>query len=712
MTKTKLTVYHLSLVIEKARGEFTLADNLVIVESPAKAKTIEKYLGKRYKVIASMGHVRDLPRSQMGVDVEDNYEPKYITIRGKGPVVKDLKKYAKKAKKVFLASDPDREGEAIAWHLSKILELEESKENRVVFNEITKDAVKESFKHPRGIEMNLVDAQQARRILDRLVGYNISPVLWKKVKKGLSAGRVQSVALRLVIDRENEIRNFKPEEYWSIEGEFRYKKSKFTAKFLHYKNKPYKLKTKKDVEKITSELNGDAFEITNVNKKEKTRYPANPFTTSTLQQEAARKLNFKARKTMMLAQQLYEGIDLKRQGTVGLITYMRTDSTRISQTAKDEAKSYIEEKYGTEYTSNRKTKGKQGDQDAHEAIRPTSTLRTPDEMKAYLTRDQHRLYKLIWERFVASQMAPAILDTVALDVTQNDIKFRANGQTIKFKGFMTLYVEAKDDKDNDKENKLPKLNQGDKVTATQIEPAQHFTQPPPRYTEARLVKTLEELKIGRPSTYAPTIDTIQKRNYVKLESKRFVPTELGEIVYEQVKDYFPEIIDVEFTVNMETLLDKIAEGNIGWRKVIDNFYGSFKLDVARAEEEMEKVEIKDEPAGEDCEVCGAPMVIKMGRYGKFMACSNFPDCRNTKAIVKTIGVTCPKCKDGDVVERKSKKNRLFYGCSNYPECDFISWDKPIGRDCPKCNHYLMEHKKGRSSQVICSNCDYKEEVQK
>ncbi|MBC3066280.1 type I DNA topoisomerase [Staphylococcus hominis] len=689
-----------------------MADNLVIVESPAKAKTIEKYLGKRYKVIASMGHVRDLPRSQMGVDVEDNYEPKYITIRGKGPVVKDLKKYAKKAKKVFLASDPDREGEAIAWHLSKILELEESKENRVVFNEITKDAVKESFKHPRGIEMNLVDAQQARRILDRLVGYNISPVLWKKVKKGLSAGRVQSVALRLVIDRENEIRNFKPEEYWSIEGEFRYKKSKFTAKFLHYKNKPYKLKTKKDVEKITSELNGDEFEITNVNKKEKTRYPANPFTTSTLQQEAARKLNFKARKTMMLAQQLYEGIDLKRQGTVGLITYMRTDSTRISQTAKDEAKSYIEEKYGTEYTSNRKTKGKQGDQDAHEAIRPTSTLRTPDEMKAYLTRDQHRLYKLIWERFVASQMAPAVLDTMALDVTQNDIKFRANGQTIKFKGFMTLYVEAKDDKDNDKENKLPKLNQGDKVTATQIEPAQHFTQPPPRYTEARLVKTLEELKIGRPSTYAPTIDTIQKRNYVKLESKRFVPTELGEIVYEQVKDYFPEIIDVEFTVNMETLLDKIAEGDIGWRKVIDNFYGSFKLDVARAEEEMEKVEIKDEPAGEDCEVCGAPMVIKMGRYGKFMACSNFPDCRNTKAIVKTIGVTCPKCKDGDVVERKSKKNRLFYGCSNYPECDFISWDKPIGRDCPKCNHYLMQHKKGRSSQVICSNCDYKEEVQK
>ncbi|MBM6507149.1 type I DNA topoisomerase [Staphylococcus pasteuri] len=690
----------------------TLADNLVIVESPAKAKTIEKYLGKRYKVIASMGHVRDLPRSQMGVDTEDNYEPKYITIRGKGPVVKELKKHAKKAKKVFLASDPDREGEAIAWHLSKILELEDSKENRVVFNEITKDAVKDSFKHPRGIEMDLVDAQQARRILDRLVGYNISPVLWKKVKKGLSAGRVQSVALKLVIDRENEIRNFKPEEYWTIEGEFRYKKSKFTAKFLHYKNKPYKLNKKDDVEKITAALDGDEFEITNVNKKEKTRNPANPFTTSTLQQEAARKLNFKARKTMMVAQQLYEGIDLKKQGTVGLITYMRTDSTRISDQAKSEAKNYIIDKYGNEYVSKRKATGKQGDQDAHEAIRPSSTLRTPDDMKPFLTRDQHRLYKLIWERFVASQMAPAILDTIALDVTQNDIKFRANGQTIKFKGFMTLYVETKDDQDSEKENKLPKLEQGDKVTATQIEPAQHFTQPPPRFTEARLVKTLEELKIGRPSTYAPTIDTIQKRNYVKLDSKRFMPTELGEIVYEQVKEYFPEIIDVEFTVNMETLLDKIAEGDTNWRKVVGDFYNSFKQDVERAEEEMEKIEIKDEPAGEDCEVCGSPMVIKMGRYGKFMACSNFPDCRNTKAIVKTIGVKCPTCKDGDVVERKSKKNRIFYGCSNYPECEFISWDKPIGRDCPKCNHYLVEKKKGRSSQVTCSNCDYKEEVQK
>ncbi|MFB3245232.1 type I DNA topoisomerase, partial [Staphylococcus pseudintermedius] len=606
-----------------------MADNLVIVESPAKAKTIEKYLGKKYKVIASMGHVRDLPRSQMGVDVEHDYEPKYITIRGKGPVVKDLKRHAKKAKKVFLASDPDREGEAIAWHLANILELEDSKENRVVFNEITKDAVKESFKHPRGIEMDLVDAQQARRVLDRLVGYNISPVLWKKVKKGLSAGRVQSVALRLVIDRENEIRNFKPEEYWSIEGEFRYGKSKFNAKFLHYKDKPFKLATKDDVTVITKALDGNQFTVSNVTKKEKTRKPANPFTTSTLQQEAARKLNFKARKTMMVAQQLYEGIDLKRKGTIGLITYMRTDSTRISKDAQNEAKQFIESEYGSAYLSKVTKKGKQGDQDAHEAIRPTSTLRTPAEMKDYLTRDQYRLYKLIWERFVASQMAPAILDTVAVDLTQNDVKFRANGQTIKFKGFMTLYVETDDDKGKEKENRLPKLEVGNEVLATKIDPAQHFTQPPPRYTEARLVKTLEELKIGRPSTYAPTIDTIQKRNYVKNESKRFVPTELGEIVHEQVKEYFPEIIDVDFTVNMETLLDKIADGDVAWKKVVGDFFNSFKQDVERAEKEMEKVEIKDEPAGEDCEVCGNPMVIKMGRYGKFMACSNFPDCRNT-----------------------------------------------------------------------------------
>lgn len=689
-----------------------MAENLVIVESPAKAKTIEKYLGKKYKVIASMGHVRDLPRSQMGIDVEDDFEPRYITIRGKGPVVQELKKHAKKAKRVYLASDPDREGEAIAWHLAHILNIDEKEKSRVVFNEITKDAVKESFKSPREIQHELVDAQQARRALDRLVGYNISPVLWKKVKKGLSAGRVQSVALKLIIDRENEILNFKPEEYWTIDGLFEHKKVTFKAKFLHENNKPKKLTNDKDVKAIVSQLKSDMFDVTDVSKKEKLRHPAKPFITSSLQQEAARKLNFKARKTMMLAQQLYEGIDLKKQGVTGLITYMRTDSTRISDQAKTEAASYIKDTYGESYLTKQKASGKkEGAQDAHEAIRPTSCLRTPAEMKAYLSRDQHRLYKLIWERFMASQMAPAVIDTVAVDLTQGPIKFRANGQTVKFKGFMSVYIEGQDDSDDDGENKLPELVVGDKVKAKDIEENQHFTQPPPRYTEARLVKTLEEKGIGRPSTYAPTLDTIQKRNYVKVDQKKFYPTELGMIVNESVKEYFPEIIEVDFTANMEALLDRVANGEIEWKKVISTFYDDFKINVERAETEMEKIEIKDEPAGEDCEKCGSPMVIKMGRYGKFMACSNFPDCRNTKAIVKTIGVPCPKCEDGQVVERKSKKNRIFYGCSNFPECDYTSWDKPVARKCPKCGTQLVERKKGKSIQVVCPNGDYEEKAQ-
>ncbi|UBH14040.1 type I DNA topoisomerase [Macrococcus armenti] len=687
-----------------------LAENLVIVESPAKAKTIEKYLGKKFKVVASMGHVRDLPRSQMGVDTENDFDPRYITIRGKGPIVQELKKHAKRAKHVYLASDPDREGEAIAWHLAHILNIDEQADSRVVFNEITKDAVKESFKHPRKIEQNLVDAQQARRVLDRLVGYNISPVLWKKVKKGLSAGRVQSVALKLIIDREEEINAFKPEEYWTIDGLFEFKKKQFKAKFLHEQNKPKKLKQESDVKAIVSQLKSDQFKVTDVTKKEKLRNPAQPFTTSSLQQEAARKLNFKARKTMMLAQQLYEGIDLKKQGTVGLITYMRTDSTRISDTAKNEAASYIEAQYGKEYLSKRKGKSG-GAQDAHEAVRPTSVLRTPNDMKPFLSRDQLRLYKLIWERFMASQMAAAVIDTVSVDLVQDNIKFRANGQTVKFKGFMSVYIEGQDEESDEGENKLPVLSVGDEVKAVNIDENQHFTQPPPRYTEARLVKTLEEKGIGRPSTYAPTLDTIQKRNYVKVDQKKFYPTELGIIVNESVKEYFPEIIDIDFTVNMETLLDKIASGDMDWKKVIATFYGDFKTHVERAESEMEKIEIKDEPAGEDCEKCGSPMVYKMGRYGKFMACSNFPDCRNTKAIVKTIGVPCPKCKDGEVVERKSKKNRIFYGCNNFPECDYLSWDKPIARNCPKCETQLVERKKGKQTQVVCTNCDYDEKPQ-
>lgn len=687
-----------------------MADNLVIVESPAKAKTIEKYLGKRYKVVASMGHLRDLPRSQMGIDTENNYEPKYITIRGKGPLLKDLKKEAKKAKKVFLASDPDREGEAIAWHLAHALG-EDNDYYRVVFNEITKDAVKESFKHPSEINQDLVDAQQARRILDRLVGYNISPVLWKKVKKGLSAGRVQSVALRLIIDRENEIRKFKPEEYWTIESDFKYKRSEFKGKFNSVKNEKVKLNTKEDVDKVLAKISGEEFTVDKVVKKEKKRFPANSFTTSSLQQEAARKLNFKARKTMMVAQQLYEGIDIKGEGTVGLITYMRTDSTRISPVAKNEAAGYIEETFGKEYLGAAKQqKAGAQSQDAHEAVRPTSSLRTPANMKQYLSRDQHRLYKLIWDRFIASLMAPAVLDTVRMDMTNNGVMFRSNGQTIKFKGFMQIYIEGNDDGEEDMNNRLPVIEEGETVKSLKITPNQHFTQPPPRYTEARLVKTLEELGIGRPSTYAPTIDTIQKRNYVRMDQKRFMPTEIGEIVNQSMEEYFPNIIDVDFTKTMEADLDSVAEGDASWVKIIDDFYKEFEPRVERAEEEMEKIEIKDEPVGEDCEKCGSPMVYKMGRYGKFKACSNFPDCRNTKAIVKSIGVTCPKCKKGDVIERKSKKNRIFYGCDQYPECDFISWDRPIGRDCPKCEHHLVEAKKGKNAQVKCSNCDYTEKV--
>lgn len=705
------SVYHLLLNTEINWEAIILADNLVIVESPAKAKTIGKYLGKRYKVVASMGHVRDLPRSQTGIDVENNYEPKYITIRGKGPLLTQLKRDAKKAKKIFLASDPDREGEAIAWHLATALG-ENNEYHRVVFNEITKEAVKESFKHPREMDIQLVDAQQARRMLDRLVGYNISPVLWKKVKKGLSAGRVQSVALKLIIDRENEIRNFKPEEYWSIEGTFKYKRSKFTGKFYKLKEDKQKTKlpNKETVDKILSKLSGDSFIVDSIEKKEKLRYPAYPFTTSTLQQEAARKLNFRARKTMMLAQQLYEGIDIKKQGTIGLITYMRTDSTRISPVAKEEGFNFIEKEYGKDYVLRRKDKKTEGAQDAHEAVRPTSILRTPEEMKPYLTRDQYRLYKLIWDRYTASMMAPAVFDTVRVDLNNNDVIFRSNGQTLKFNGFLRVYEEGTDEKEEDKENRIPELSENDEVKSEQIDPKQHFTQPPPRYTEARLVKTLEESGIGRPSTYAPTIETIQKRNYVKLDQRRFVPTELGEIVNEQVTEYFPDIIDVAFTKEMEEQLDEIAEGKKGWVEVIDQFYKGFSPQVEKAESEMEKIEIKDEPAGIDCEKCGSPMVYKMGRYGKFMACSNFPECRNTKPIVKKIGVSCPKCKEGEVIERKSKKGRIFYGCDKYPDCDFVSWDKPIGRDCPKCEHYLVETRKGKNVKVKCSNCDYEEDA--
>lgn len=695
-----------------------MSDFLVIVESPAKAKTIERYLGKKYTVKASMGHIRDLPKSQMGIDFENNYKPKYITIRGKGPILKELKAAAKKAKKVFLAADPDREGEAIAWHLANSLELDINSKCRVVFNEITEDAIKESFKHPRSINMDLVNAQQARRILDRAVGYSISPLLWKKVKKGLSAGRVQSVAVRLIIDREKEINEFKQEEYWTVTGRFLKGKTVFEAELYGYageKNtEKIELKSEEDVKAVLEKIDGNEFKIVRVSKKERKRNPAPPFTTSSLQQEAARKLNFRAKKTMTLAQQLYEGIDLGKEGTIGLITYMRTDSTRISETARKEAAAYIESTFGKEYlyTQKRPEKKANNAQDAHEAIRPTSVMRDPDSIKEYLTMDQLRLYRLIWERFVASQMAPAVMDTMSVDLQNGDIVFRATGSKIKFPGFMKVYVEGTDDNNSEekkKNNMLPELNEGDIVIKKDLEPKQHFTQPPPRYTEARLVKTLEELGIGRPSTYAPTIDTIQKRGYVALENKRFVPTELGEVVVNLMKEYFPDIIDIEFTAQMEKNLDNIEEGKVQWVSVVDDFYRKFSKDLEVAEKEIEKIEIKDEPAGEDCELCGHPMVYKMGRYGKFMACSNFPECRNTKPIVKQMGVKCPKCGEGNIVERKSKKRRVFYGCDRYPQCDFVSWDKPIPRKCPKCEGLLVEKKAKKGVRIQCVNCDYTED---
>ncbi|MGY3724771.1 DNA topoisomerase-1 [Granulicatella balaenopterae] len=685
--------------------------NLVIVESPTKAKTIERYLGKNFKVVASKGHLRDLPKSTMGIDVENNYEPHYISIRGKGDLIKSLKREAKKADKVYLASDPDREGEAIAWHLAHLLDLDINEENRMVFNEITKDAVKNARQHPRKIDMDLVDAQQARRLLDRLVGYTISPILWKKVKKGLSAGRVQSIALKLIIDRENEIKAFQPEEYWSLTAKFKKQRSNFTANYYGYQNEKKALEKEPDVKAVLKDLDETKpFHVQKVTKKERKRNPALPFTTSSLQQDASNKLNFRTRKTMMVAQQLYEGVSLGRQGSVGLITYMRTDSTRISETAKAEAIEYILQEFGQEYlrTTPTKTKQKEGSQDAHEAIRPSSAMRTPASIEKYLTKDQYKLYNLIWSRFMASQMTPAVYDTVQVEIEQNQHIFKANGSTIKFLGYQKVYKEKSDKKDN----ALPILAVGDEVTLQELLPEQHFTQPPSRYSEATLVRTLEEIGVGRPSTYAPTIETIQKRYYVKLVAKRFEPTELGEIVHNIISTYFSNIVDTSFTVEMERELDQVEAGKEEWIKVIDRFYKPFKAEVDKAEEQIEKVQIKDEPAGFDCEECGHPMVIKLGRFGKFYACSNFPDCHNTKAIVKEIGVKCPDCHKGDIIERKSKKNRIFYGCNSYPECEFVSWDKPIARNCPKCNSYLVEKKVKGGKQVQCSQCEYTEEVQK
>ena len=688
----------------KTKKKTTAKKNLVIVESPAKAKTIEKYLGRNYKVLASVGHIRDLKKSTMSVDFENNYEPEYINIRGKGPLINDLKKEAKKAKQVYLASDPDREGEAISWHLAHILNLDEHDKNRVVFNEITKDAVKNAFKEPRQIDMDLVDAQQARRVLDRIVGYSISPILWKKVKKGLSAGRVQSVALKLIIDRENEINAFKPEEYWTIDGTFKKGARQFQASFYSINGKKMKLATNDDVKNVLSQIKSDEFTVESVEKKERKRHAPLPYTTSSMQQDAANKINFRTRKTMMVAQQLYEGINIG-SGVQGLITYMRTDSTRISPVAQNEAAAFITERFGEKYSKHgSRIKNSSGAQDAHEAIRPSSVFNTPENIAKYLDKDQLKLYTLIWNRFVASQMTAAVFDTMSVKLEQNSVQFAASGSQVKFDGYLVIY------NDSDKNKMLPEMEKGDIVKRVNTNPEQHFTQPPARYSEATLIKTLEENGVGRPSTYAPTIETIQKRYYVKLVSKRFEPTELGEIVNSLIIEFFPDIVNVKFTADMEAKLDDVEVGKEQWQKVIDEFYQPFEKEVAKAETEMEKIQIKDEPAGFDCEVCGSPMVIKLGRYGKFYACSNFPDCHHTKAIVKEIGVECPKCHQGQIIERKTKRNRLFYGCNRYPDCDFTSWDKPVGRSCPKCSQYLVEKKvRGGGKQVVCSNGDYEEE---
>lgn len=697
-------------VKKTSKKRATPKKNLVIVESPAKAKTIEKYLGRSYKVVASVGHIRDLKKSSMSIDFDNNYEPQYINIRGKGPLINSLKKEAKNAKQIFLASDPDREGEAISWHLAHILDLDLKGKNRVVFNEITKDAVKNAFVEPRQIDMDLVDAQQARRVLDRIVGYSISPILWKKVKKGLSAGRVQSVALKLIIDRENEIKAFKPEEYWSIDGFFKKGNKKFQANFYGLDNKKTKLKSNDDVKKVLTRIKNDDFLVDKVEKKERKRNAPLPYTTSSLQQDAANKINFRTRKTMMVAQQLYEGIRLGSNGQQGLITYMRTDSTRISPVAQNDAANYITEHFGAEYSKHgNHVRNASGAQDAHEAIRPSNVNHTPESIAKYLDKDQLKLYTLIWNRFVASQMTAAVFDTVKVNLTQNGVLFIANGSQIKFKGYMAVY------NDSDKTKVLPEMIKGETVKKISANPEQHFTQPPARYSEASLIKTLEENGVGRPSTYAPTLETIQKRYYVRLVSKRFEPTELGEIVNSLIIEFFPDIVDVKFTAEMESKLDEVEVGKEEWQKVIDQFYKPFEKEVVKAEEQMEKIQIKDEPAGFDCDVCGHPMVIKLGRYGKFYACSNFPDCHNTKAITKEIGVICPICQKGQVVERKTKRNRIFYGCDRYPDCDFTSWNKPIGRDCPKSGDFLVEKKiRGGGKQVVCSNeeCDYKEKAVK
>ena len=655
-----------------------MADKLIIVESPAKANTIKKFLGGSTKVVASMGHIRDLPKSKMGIDIEHDFEPEYINIRGKGDLIKLLKKDAKQAKKIYIATDPDREGEAIAWHLAKILEDEKDKIVRVTFNEITKNAVQKAIKEPRDIDINLVDAQQARRVLDRIVGYKISPVLWKKVRRGLSAGRVQSVAVKLIVDRENEIEKFIPEEYWNIYADLEDIKTKkeFQAHFYGKDGKKLEIHSNDEVQEILNNVKDANYIVSEVKKGEKKRTPAPPFTTSTMQQEASRKLGFTLKKTMSIAQGLYEGVKIPEKGTVGLITYMRTDSTRISEEARSVAKTQITKLYGENYYENRYYKTKKDAQDAHEAIRPTYIDIEPDSIKDSLTNDQYKLYKLVYNRFLASQMAPAVYDTMNVNIKANAYDFKANGQVLKFKGFMTLYVEGTDKEEKEEEGMLPELEENQEVKLKKLNPKQSFTEPPPRYTEASLVKALEEKGIGRPSTYSPTITTILERRYIEKEKKQLYPTELGKVVNKLLTENFTDVINVEFTAKIEDEFDEIAEGHEKWKKMIREFYGPFEEEVEKVEKELEHVEMVDEVSDVKCEKCGRMMVYKYGKYGKFLACPGYPECKNAKPIIETIDVPCPKC-GATVQVRKTKRGRKYYICENNPKsCDYISWNKP------------------------------------
>lgn len=691
---------------------------LVVVESPAKAKTIGKYLGRKYTVRASMGHIRDLPKSQFGVDVENDFLVKYITIRGKGDLLRELKTLAQKSDQILLATDPDREGEAIAWHLQEFLKLPAEKECRVEFNEITKNKILEAINKPRQIDQNRVDAQQTRRVLDRIVGYKLSPLLWRKIKKGLSAGRVQSVVVRLICDRENEINSFTPEEYWSLTAKLAKGKESFDAELSKISGKKAELKNEQQVQEIIRKIQQQPFLVESIKKKEQRKNPAPPFITSTLQQEASRKLNFTAKKTMMIAQQLYEGIELsKKEGSVGLITYMRTDSTRISDEAKQETRNYIETAFGKPFLAedNRTYVSKGKIQNAHECIRPTSTFRDPEAVKGYLRPEQYKLYKLIWERFVASQMAAVIHEVTSVDLTVRDYLFKATGTVVIFPGFTKLYVEGSDEKESKEEcGKLPALQEKEAVDLQELIPKQHFTQPPTRYSEATLIKTLEEKGIGRPSTYAPILDTIVSRGYVVKEKKQYVPTDLGFLVIDLLKKYFPEIIDIEFTANLENKLDAIEVGQSDWKEVLGRFFAPFNEELKFADQEIGQIEVADEVSDEVCEKCGRHLVIKQGRFGKFLACPGFPDCRNTKPLLQKTGIRCTKCGEGTIVARRTKKGRKFFGCSNYPRCDFVSWDEPVNKICPQCQQLLVLKKNQKEgAKYVCSgeNCKYTEKAE-